>query len=114
MGKIEISDIPKMPYISGKTLFEDESKAEEWFNLLHNRREMLANLIENSTASMYAKSGGADAEEFIIVSPCTDGIYKYQLTKFDKYGAVYDIKRNDVMDIVKDIPGAYGVVEVME
>lgn len=63
---------------------------------------------------MYSKDGSPDAEEFVIVSPCTDGVYRYQLTKFDKFGPVYDEKRNDKREIAKGIPNSYVVVEVME
>lgn len=32
------------------------------------------------------------------------------MTKFDKYGAVYDAKRNDAKEIAKEIPNSYQLV----
>ena len=89
-----LPQVPKLPYISGKTLFEDDEKAKEWFEILQKRKAVL--------------------KEFVIVSPCTDGVHKYQLTKFDKYGPVYDVRRDDEAEIVKEIPNSYGVVDVVE
>ena len=77
----------------------------------HQRRIAITNLIENTAASMYTKDCKRDAEEFIIVSSCTDGIYRYQLTKFDKFGPIYDVRRDDAAEIVKEIPNSYGLVE---
>ena len=93
-------DILPLPHISAKTLFEDKQEAE--------------NLIENTAASMYTKGCKKNAEEFIIVSPCTDGIYRYQLTKFDKFGPVYDVRRDDAAEIAKEIPNSYGLLETVE
>lgn len=114
MQKDNFPKIPPLPHITGKELFEDDKKAEEWFHALTLRRAALANLIALTQASMYSKDGSPDAEEFVIVSPCTDGVYRYQLTKFDKLGPVYDEKRNDEREIAKGIPNSYVVVEVME
>lgn len=114
MQKDNFPKIPPLPHITGKELFEDGKKAEEWFHALTLRRAALANLIALTQASMYSKDGSPDAEEFVIVSPCTDGVYRYQLTKFDKFGPVYDEKRNDEREITKGIPNSYVVVEVME
>lgn len=108
----DLSQIPSLPHISGKTLFKDDQKAKEWVTLLHQRQAALMHLISTTQASMYAKAGNEDAEEFIIVSPCTDGIYKYQLTKFDKYGPVYDVRRNEEKEIIKAIPNSYNVIDV--
>lgn len=93
MQKDNFPKIPPLPHITGKELFEDDKKAEEWFHALTLRRAALANLIASTQASMYSKDGSPDAEEFVIVSPCTDGVYRYQLTKFDKFGPVYDEKK---------------------
>lgn len=101
MQKDNFPKIPPLPHITGKELFEDDKKAEEWFHALTLRRAALANLIASTQASMYSKDGSPDAEEFVIVSPCTDGVYRYQLTKFDKFGPVYDEKRNDEREIAK-------------
>ena len=106
MQKDNFPKIPPLPHITGKELFEDDKKAEEWFHALTLRRA--------AQASMYSKDGSPDAEEFVIVSPCTDGVYRYQLTKFDKFGPVYDEKRDDEREIAKGIPNSYVVVEVME
>ena len=111
MQKDNFPKIPPLPHITGKELFEDDKKAEEWFHALALRRAALANLIASTQASMYSKDGSPDAEEFVIVSPCTDGVYRYQLTKFDKFGPVYDEKRNDKREIAKGIPNSYVVVE---
>ena len=84
-----LPQVPKLPYISGKTLFEDDEKAKEWFEILQKRKAVLCKLVRNTTASMYARNElteNEELEEFVIVSPCTDGVHKYQLTKFDKYG----------------------------
>lgn len=84
-----LPQVPKLPYISGKTLFEDDEKAKEWFEILQKRKAVLCKLVKNTTASMYARNELTENEElkeFVIVSPCTDGVHKYQLTKFDKYG----------------------------
>lgn len=108
----DLPQIPSLPHISGQTLFKDNKKAEEWFELLHQRQAALMHLISTTQASMYAKAGNENAEEFIIVSPCTDGIYKYQLTKFDKYGPAYDVRRNEEKEIVKEIPNSYDVIDV--
>lgn len=107
-------DILPLPHISAKTLFEDKREAEKWYTLLYQRRIAITNLIKNTAASMYAKDCKRDAEEFIIVSPCTDGIYKYQLTKFDKLGPVYDVRRDDAAEIAKEIPNSYGLIEAVE
>lgn len=107
-------DIPPLPHISAKILFEDKQEAEKWYNMLHHRRMAIMNLIEHTAASMYAKDGQKNAEEFIIISPCTDGIYRYQLTKFDKLGPVYDVRRDDAAEIAKEIPNSYGLVEAVE
>lgn len=104
-------DILPLPHISAKTLFEDKQEAEKWYTLLYHRRIAITNLIENTAASMYTKDCKRDAEEFIIVSPCTDGIYRYQLTKFDKFGPVYDVRRDDAAEIAKEIPNSYGLIE---
>ena len=80
----------------------------------HQRRMAITNLIEHTAASMYAKDCQKNAEEFIIVSPCTDGIYRYQLTKFDKFGPVYDVRRDDAAEIAKEIPNSYGLIEAVE
>lgn len=104
-------DILPLPHISAKTLFEDKREAEKWYTLLYQRRIAITNLIENTAASMYTKDCKRDAEEFIIVSPCTDGIYRYQLTKFDKFGPVYDVRRDDAAEIAKEIPNLYGLIE---
>ena len=93
MQKDNFPKIPPLPHITGKELFEDDKKAEEWFHALTLRRAALANLIALTQASMYSKDGSPDAEEFVIVSPCTDSVYRYQLTKFDKFGPVYDEKK---------------------
>ena len=69
-------DILPLPHISVKTLFENEQEAEKWYTLLYQRRMAIVNLIENTAASMYTKGCKKNAEEFIIVSPCTDGIYR--------------------------------------
>ena len=114
MQKDNFPKIPPLPHITGKELFEDDKKAEEWFHALALRRAALSNLIASTQASMYSKDGSPDAEEFIIVSPCTDGVYRYQLTKFDKFGPVYDEKRNDEREIAKGIPNSYVVVVVRE
>lgn len=114
MQKHNFPQIPPLPHISGKELFEDDKKAEEWFHALAMRRAALADLIASTQASMYSKDGSTDAEEFVIVSPCTDGVYRYQLTKFDKYGPVYDEKRDDEKEIAKGIPNSYVVAEMME
>ena len=102
-------DILPLPHISAKTLFEDKQEAEKWYTLLYQRRMAITNLIEHTAASMYAKDCKKNAEEFIIVSPCTDGIYRYQLTKFDKFGPVYDVRRDDAAEIAKEIPNSYGL-----
>lgn len=107
-------DILPLPHISAKTLFEDKREAEKWYTLLYQRRIAITNLIKNTAASMYTKDCKRDAEEFIIVSPCTDGIYKYQLTKFDKLGPVYDVRRDDAAEIAKEIPNSYGLIEAVE
>lgn len=107
-------DILPFPHISAKTLFEDKREAEKWYTLLYQRRIASTNLIKNTAASMYTKDCKRDAEEFIIVSPCTDGIYKYQLTKFDKLGPVYDVRRDDAAEIAKEIPNSYGLIEAVE
>lgn len=107
-------DILPLPHISAKTLFEDKREAEKWYTLLYQRRIAITNLIKNTTASMYTKDCKRDAEEFIIVSPCTDGIYRYQLTKFDKLGPVYDVRRDDAAEIAKEIPNSYGLIEAVE
>lgn len=107
-------DILPLPHISAKTLFEDEQEAEKWYNLLYQRRMAIVNLIENTAASMYAKNCQKNTEDFVIVSPCTDGIYKYQLTKFDKLGPVYDVRRDDAEEIAKEIPNSYGLVEAVK
>lgn len=107
-------DILPLHHISAKTLFEDKREAEKWYTLLYQRRIAITNLIKNTAASMYTKDCKRDAEEFIIVSPCTDGIYKYQLTKFDKLGPVYDVRRDDAAEIAKEIPNSYGLIEAVE
>ena len=107
-------DILPLPHISAKTLFEDKREAEKWYTLLYQRRIAITNLIKNTAASMYTKDCKRDAEEFIIVSPCTDGIYKYQLTKFDKLGPVCDVRREDAAEIAKEIPNSYGLIEAVE
>ena len=107
-------DILPLPHISAKTLFEDKQEAEKWYTLLYQRRIAIVNLIENTAASMYTKGCKKNAEEFIIVSPCTDGIYRYQLTKFDKFGPVYDVRRDDAAEIAKEIPNSYGLLETVE
>lgn len=107
-------DILPLPHISAKTLFEDKREAEKWYTLLYQRRIAITNLIKNTAASMYTKDCKRDAEEFIIVSSCTDGIYKYQLTKFDKLGPVYDVRRDDAAEIAKEIPNSYGLIEAVE
>lgn len=107
-------DILPLPHISAKTLFEDKREAEKWYTLLYQRRIAITNLIKNTAASMYTKDCKRDAKEFIIVSPCTDGIYKYQLTKFDKLGPVYDVRRDDAAEIAKEIPNSYGLIEAVE
>lgn len=107
-------DILPLPHISAKTLFEDKREAEKWYTLLYQRRIAITNLIKNTAASMYTKDCKRDAEEFIIVSPCTDRIYKYQLTKFDKLGPVYDVRRDDAAEIAKEIPNSYGLIEAVE
>ena len=33
-----LPQVPKLPYISGKTLFEDDEKAKEWFEILQKRK----------------------------------------------------------------------------
>lgn len=112
-----LPQVPKLPYISGKTLFEDDEKAKEWFEILQKRKAVLCKLVRNTTASMYARNELTENEElkeFVIVSPCTDGVHKYQLTKFDKYRPVYDVRRDDEAEIVKEIPNSYGVVDVVE
>ena len=112
-----LPQVPKLPYISGKTLFEDDEKAKEWCEILQKRKAVLCKLVRNTTASMYARNELTENEElkeFVIVSPCTDGVHKYQLTKFDKYGPVYDVRRDDEAEIVKEIPNSYGVVDVVE
>lgn len=107
-------DILPLPHISAKTLFENKREAEKWYTLLYQRRMAIVNLIENTAASMYTKGCKKNAEEFIIVSPCTDGIYRYQLTKFDKFGPVYDVRRDDAAEIAKEIPNSYGLLETVE
>lgn len=107
-------DILPLPHISAKILFEDKQEAEKWYTLLYQRRIAIVNLIENTAASMYTKGCKKNAEEFIIVSPCTDGIYRYQLTKFDKFGPVYDVRRDDAAEIAKEIPNSYGLLETVE
>ena len=112
-----LPQVPKLPYILGKTLFEDDEKAKEWFEILQKRKAVLCKIVINTTASMYARNELTENEElkeFVIVSPCTDGVHKYQLTKFDKYGPVYDVRRDDEAEIVKEIPNSYGVVDVIE
>ena len=32
-----LPQVPKLPYISGKTLFEDDEKAKEWFEKISRR-----------------------------------------------------------------------------
>ena len=107
-------DILPLPHISAKILFEDKQEAEKWYTLLYQRRIAIVNLIENTAASMYTKGCKKNAEEFIIVSPCTDGIYRYQLTKFDKFGPVYDVRRDNAAEIAKEIPNSYGLLETVE
>lgn len=107
-------DILPLPHISAKILFEDKQEAEKWYTLLYQRCIAIVNLIENTAASMYTKGCKKNAEEFIIVSPCTDGIYRYQLTKFDKFGPVYDVRRDDAAEIAKEIPNSYGLLETVE
>ena len=107
-------DILPLPHISAKTLYENKREAEKWYTLLYQRRMAIVNLIENTAASMYTKGCKKNAEEFIIVSPCTDGIYRYQLTKFDKFGPVYDVRRDDAAEIAKEIPNSYGLLETVE
>ena len=33
-----LPQVPKLPYISGKTLFEDDEKAKEWFEILQKAK----------------------------------------------------------------------------
>ena len=33
-----LPQVPKLPYISGKTLFEDDEKAKEWFKYYKNAK----------------------------------------------------------------------------
>ena len=39
-----LPQVPKLPYISGKTLFEDDEKAKEWFEILQKRKAVLCKL----------------------------------------------------------------------
>ena len=39
-----LPQVPKLPYISGKTLFEDDEKAKEWFTILQKRKAVLCKL----------------------------------------------------------------------
>lgn len=57
MQKDNFPKIPPLPHITGKELFEDDKKAEEWFHALTLRRAALANLIALTQASMYSKDG---------------------------------------------------------
>ena len=45
-----LPQVPKLPYISGKTLFEDDEKAKEWFEILQKRKAVLCKLVRNTTA----------------------------------------------------------------
>ena len=54
MQKDNFPKIPPLPHITGKELFEDDKKAEEWFHALTLRRAALANLIALTQASMYS------------------------------------------------------------
>lgn len=40
-----LPQVPKLPYISGKTLFEDDEKAKEWFEILQKRKAVLCKLV---------------------------------------------------------------------
>lgn len=51
MQKDNFPKIPPLPHITGKELFEDDKKAEEWFHALTLRRAALANLIASTQAS---------------------------------------------------------------
>ena len=77
MTKQTFPEIPKLPHMSGKEMFEDKEKAKKWFEILHRRRAALAELINATSASMYSKSG-KEEEEFIIVSPFTNGECRFQ------------------------------------
>ena len=109
-----LPEIPRLPQISGDELFKDDEKAHTWFNALRRREGALTRLVETTIASLFTKDGRKDAEEFEIVSPCTDGQYQYQMTKFDKLGPVYDVRRNDAKEIAKEIPGSYYLVEMIK
>lgn len=111
--KKNLPKIPELPDISAKELFRDRDMAKEWFRILQKRKETLKNVISSTSASMYSKSGREESK-FIIVSPCTDGIYKYQLTAFDEAGPVYDVRRDNVESLLNEIPHHYKLVDIVE
>lgn len=52
-----LPQVPKLPYISGKTLFEDDEKAKEWFEILQKRKAVLCKLVRNTTACCCLNTG---------------------------------------------------------
>lgn len=108
--KINLPIIPMVPKLEPEELFEHGPKMEAWFEALNARKKALENVIGSTIASLYVDP--TDTEHFIIVSPCTKGTYKYQLTKFDGVGPVYDCQRDDPEEIANEIPTKYVLADI--
>ena len=82
-----LPQVPKLPYISGKTLFEDDEKAKEWFEILQKRKAVLCKLVKNTTASMYARNELTENEELkeMLTPDMNDAIdLQHKINDFNK------------------------------
>lgn len=108
--KVNLPIIPIVPKLRPEELFEHGPKMDAWFEALNARKKAIRDVIDTTIASLYVDS--KDPEHFIIVSPCTKGGHKYQLTKFDKLGPVYDCQRDNAEEIANEIPTRYVLADV--
>lgn len=105
----KIPRLPVVPKLTPGEIFESKQKAEEWFKAVQARKKMLEVLISKTNATLYLDPH--NEKNYIIVSPSTKG-YRFQLTKFDKEGAMYDCQRNNAEDIANEIPLHYILAEI--
>lgn len=80
-----------------------------------NREQKVAELekVLNNCISFKAENI-KDNTRFIIFHPCTRPNYKYQLSYFDKLGAIMDEKSNTIDDVINNFLRNYDSYKITE
>ncbi|GCD12604.1 hypothetical protein [Clostridium tagluense] len=77
-----------------------------------NHIEKLRPIFESCRA--FQSENIEDNSQYIIFHPCTNPNFKYQLSYFDKFGAIMDEKSNSLDELINDYYKHYHTHKIVE